>query len=139
MTFTKGHTLSRGPHKPGAGNKKSDKTIYKEAVEGDYQYLPLYMQAMRHRALGTIDVRCPECKNEFTVLGGGDVDALKEQISRHLGRPHQSQDLRITAKRIYSPEELQLMSIPLLNEAKKLEEWREDAITQSEKAVNTIE
>ncbi len=130
MTFTKGHTLSQGPRKPGGGKKKSVKTILKEALETDYQYLPAYFEAIRNRALRTLDVICPECKHAFVVLGGGDTDALKEQLSRHLGRPHQSQDLRVTAKREYSPEELQLMSVPLLNETKLLEEWSQDAIQE---------
>ena len=49
-----------------------------------------------------------------------------------IGRPPQSIDARITAKRIYSPEELQLMSGPVLNEAQLLKEWSEDAVKQDE-------
>jgi len=87
--FTEGHTLSRGPRKPGGGKKKSEKTIYKEAVGEDYQYLPQYIEAMRYLALRVVDVVCPDCQSTFSILGGGDREALKEQLDRHLGKTKQ--------------------------------------------------
>ena len=106
--FTKGHTLSQGSRKPGGGKKKALKTLMKEAYDKLDESLPDLFQKLIDKAKD------------------GDKDCLQYLIDRKLGRPHQSQDLRITAKRIYSPEELQLMSIPLLNEAQKLKEWSED-------------
>ena len=108
VKFQKGNTFSRGPRKPGGGKKKSLKTLMKEAYDKLDESLPGLFQKLIDKARD------------------GDKDCLQYLIDRKLGRPHQSQDLRITAKRIYSSEELELMSIPLLNEAKKLEEWRED-------------
>ena len=108
MKFQKGNTFSRGPRKPGGGKKKSLKTLMKEAYDKLDESLPDLFQKLIDKAKG------------------GDKDCLQYLIDRKLGRPHQSQDLRIKAQRIYSPEELELMSIPLLNEAQKLKEWRED-------------
>ena len=115
VKFQKGNTFSRGPRKPGGGKKKSLKTLMKEAYDKLDESLPDLFQKLIDKAKG------------------GDKDCLQYLIDRKLGRPHQSQDLRVTARREYSPEELQLMSIPLLNEAKKLKEWSEDATKQSEK------
>ena len=110
--FTKGHTLSQGTRKPGGGKKKALKTLMKEAYDKLDESLPDLFQTLIDKA-----------KN-------GDKDCLQYLIDRKLGRPHQSQDLRVTARREYSPEELELMSIPLLNEAKTLEEWSKDAVQE---------
>ena len=92
----------------GSGRLPKLSTVINRTLKKDTKNVPKYFEKLAELALR------------------GDKDALQYLIDRHLGRPHQSQDLRVTAKRIYSPEELQLMSIPLLNEAQKLKEWRED-------------
>ena len=115
--FTKGHTQSRGKRQP---RSKSPQTILKLAFQRLDDNIEEIFQRLIDKALQ------------------GDKDCLQYLIDRKLGRPHQSQDLRITAKRIYSPEELQLMSIPLLNEARLLKEWSEEG-SQEEGSQNATE
>ena len=107
--FTKGHTKSRGKRQP---RSKSPQNILKQAFQRLDDNIEEIFQKLIDKALQ------------------GDKDCLQYLIDRKLGRPHQSQDLRVTAKRDYSPEEIQLMSIPLLNEARLLKEWREDAVQE---------
>lgn len=92
----------------GSGRLPKLSTIVNKTLKRDTKNVPKYFEKLAELALR------------------GDKDCLQYLIDRHLGRPHQSQDLRITAKRIYSPEELQLMSGPVLNEASLLKEWSED-------------
>lgn len=100
--FTPGHTKSKGKRQP---RSKSPQTILKQAFQRLDDNIEEIFQKLIDKALQ------------------GDKDCLQYLIDRKLGRPHQSQDLRITAKRVYSPEELQLMDRPLLNEANLLKEW----------------
>jgi len=58
----------------------------------------------------------------FRLALNGNKDILTYCFDRRLGRPHQSQDLRVTAKREYTPEELQLMRFDI---AGKLDAWGE--------------
>ena len=70
----------------------------------------------------------------FEFALDGDKNLLQYVFDRRLGKPHQSQDLRVRAERVYSPDELQLMSQPLLDEAKLLNGWAEgEADTENTK------
>lgn len=116
--FTKGHNLSTGKRQP---RSKSPQTILKQAFQRLDDNIEEIFQKLIDKALE------------------GDKDCLQYLIDRKLGRPHQSQDLRVTARREYSPEELQLMSIPLLNEARLLKEWRDNGQKELSEGVVTKE
>jgi len=64
----------------------------------------------------------------------GSKEMLVYCLDRRLGKPHQSQDLRVTAERIYSPDELRLMSQPLIDETKLLNGWGESEAISGDSA-----
>ena len=77
-----------------------------------------------NRALEQVDANIEAIfQSLITRALQGDKEACIYLIDRRMGRPHQSQDLRVKAERVYSPEELQLMNAPLLDQSKLIEQW----------------
>ena len=107
MQFAKGHTLSQGKRKLGGGRKKLPATIIKEMLEKDAQNLPAYLAKLGEKALE------------------GDKEALIYLVDRHLGRPHQSQDLRVKGMISFLPDDYELMTRPLIEEQKLLDEGKD--------------
>jgi len=61
----------------------------------------------------------------FKLALEGNKDILTYCFDRRLGRPHQTQDLRVKAQRVFSPEELELINQPLIEERQLLDGWGE--------------
>ena len=61
----------------------------------------------------------------FQEVMTGDKNLLIYIFDRRLGRPHQTQDLRVKAQRVFSPEELELINQPLIEERQLLDGWGE--------------
>lgn len=96
MGFQLGHTLSRGPRKPGGGRKQGLKRQFKEALELDKERnLGKYIERMANQALGG-EFKCPHCGGVCESQVGNEK-ALEYMIDRHLGKPHSSLDARVSA------------------------------------------
>ena len=97
---------------PGSGAKKKLSTLMREAIDCDRENLPAYFQKLSEKALQ------------------GDKEALIYLIDRHLGKSKVTVDSNIKATRVYTAEELRLMSSPMIDERTLLQEWDNDAVQE---------
>ena len=85
----------------------------------------------REDAMRSFTLKLPKAINVIAAtMEGKNRDKMKYEAAcrvedRVMGKAPMSIDARIKALRVYSPDELQLMSQPLLDEAKLLNAWAE--------------
>ena len=79
-----------------SGRKKVPSTIIREMLDRDSENVPLYFQALSHRALVEVPVVCPHCNRGFNISGGGDREAAIYLIDRHLGKPKASAEIDLS-------------------------------------------
>ena len=80
--------------KPGAGRKKKENTLWKEANEVLLQSLPDAARALIASAIGTRD--CPHCGKPVTVVK--DVRSLQILVEQLRGKPTQKSEIDMTAR-----------------------------------------
>lgn len=107
-----------------SGRKKVPSKQIQEYLESNISRLPELLEALTNKALIKISVVCPKCGERYEIPGAGDKEAAIYIIDRHLGRPHQSQDLRVQTKILFTPDDYELATrVARLEEQKLIEQY----------------
>lgn len=106
-----------------SGRRKKQITELADWVEANKGKVTDLLEALYTRGLEMQSVKCPKCQNSFEIKSCGDRESAIYVIDRILGRPHQSQDLRIKAGVLtFTPDDYELMTRPGLAEQELIEE-----------------
>ena len=87
-----------------SGRKKVPDKVIQEYLEANQERIPELLEGLTNKALDKIRIKCPDCGRDIEIPHVSDKDAAIYIIDRHLGRPKQQVDTKVTGQFTITPD-----------------------------------